>query len=277
MFSEANFHNSDCFLYSKKGNRLQPTSTIYRPCLSTENSPLSKAENSQNQTSNSFQSLNQMSLHDESSDSEELSILFQFPAYFFINSEECSIRNITNFQDEMALNEYTLLNKNRKSSEILEKESEFLEETKRRKYSIDSLHKKLKRLFIDFLQKYYCKLFGTTGPPKISQKAISNVTIEFNKRLLSMKVNDFFKNFCNNNPMEKLMQKGKLEEIKEILVFLNKTIKDFIQFYFITVFPEDLIKLREKETVHYCSKLQQRSKIFVEYYTILKPFQKKIK
>jgi len=142
-------------------------------------------------------------------------------------------------------------------------------EDKKRKFSTDSLHKRLKRLFVTFLQKQFVRLFSYEAP-KVPKASVSNVTIQYNKTFLNYNVGEFYFNMCNteiNNPFRD----------EEKASFLNCKIKDLYQLYSKNFLDHDLKKLKEKESEPYCEKLKKKSLAFLDYYTYLKPFQKKIK
>ena len=110
---------------------------------------------------------------------------------FFLKGMNESYSNMQPFNCER--NDTFIINK----SEEIQKLDKKSQETgvKRRKWSNDSIHKKLKRLFLKFLQKSYGVLFQNI-PPKIPQSAISDVSIKFNKGLLNYTIGEFYEKIC---------------------------------------------------------------------------------
>jgi len=192
--------------------------------------------------------------------------------------DDFCFRNICNFQKEitsMCLREsfpehliFPSLSRNGNSQKIIPPKKP---EDKKRKFSTDSLHKRIKRIFISFIQKNFSKHFTLT-PPKVPKHSVSNVTIKYNKIFLEMSVKEFYLQMCG---FDLGLYQTSYSEDQE--VFLNCKIKDCYKFYTKNFLENDLKKLKEKESEQYCEKIRKRSLAFLDYYTYLKPFQKKLK
>jgi len=224
---------------------------------------------------------------DNQDSKEEMSVNFLTPTVNSNNKDEVCFKNILNFQKELHPTPHiekkeppgdkigTTRREHDKKMIIFEKK-QYKNENERRKYSIDSLHKKIKRLFFDFLENKIKMVFDVSNPPKIPHNTISNVTIKYNKKILSYTISEFYLHICNYNFNQKIKENaGKVSN--ELYKFLNIKIKDYFILYFKEQFEKDLSLLAQKESVYYCNKLKQRALIFVEYYTKLKPYQKKLK
>jgi hypothetical protein len=225
--------------------------------------------------------------NEEQDDSEEMCVNFLTPTVNSNNKDEVCYKNILNFQNELhpapniekkepVGDKLGPTRREHDKKKIIFEKKQYKNENERRKYSIDSLHKKIKRLFFDFLENKIKTLLDVSNPPKIPHNIISNVTIKSNKKILSYTISEFYLHICNYN----FTQKSKENASKissELYKLLNIKIKDYFILYFKEQFEKDLSLLAQKESVYYCNKLKQRAFIFVEYYTKLKPYQKKLK
>jgi len=225
--------------------------------------------------------------NEEQDDSEEMCVNFLTPTVNSNNKDEVCYKNILNFQNELhpapniekkepVGDKLGPTRREHDKKKIIFEKKQYKNENERRKYSIDSLHKKIKRLFFDFLENKIKTLLDVSNPPKIPHNIISNVTIKSNKKILSYTISEFYLHICNYN----FTQKSKENASKissELYKLLNIKIKDYFILYFNEQFEKDLSLLAQKESVYYCNKLKQRAFIFVEYYTKLKPYQKKLK
>jgi len=147
---------------------------------------------------------------------------------------------------------------------------------RRRKYSKDSFHKKIKRLFMNFLRKH-CQRIVTTKLAKIPQKVITDVSITYNKKLFQSTINEFFTSFCHINIEEDAKNEGKVIDQK-LRKFLDLPLKDcFRNHYLKDYFYNDLLIIQQKENESFCNKLQELSKTFIDYYLSFKPYQKKFR
>ena len=134
-------------------------------------------------------------------------------------------------------------------------------ENKRRKWSRDSINKKIRRFFFNFLQKYFQSLFLIKSPP-IPRCIIINATKKFNKVLFIQKVHDFYINYCNLNLFD---SKLNIDDLNKVL-FFDSSISNFFSFYLLIQFQNDLDILKKKESVKYIEKFILKSMKLCDYY-----------
>jgi hypothetical protein len=211
--------------------------------------------------------------------SKTIKIPFQTPLTYENDNEPTdeSIKNIINFQ-----NDITLLNNNVLFGNLtLEKDSEGKTKSQfpddnifvhRRKWSNDSIHKKIKRFFFKYIQNKF-SVFLSRKPPKIPQKVVSDVTIKFNKFMFNLNIEEFYQKFCDFDIMKLINKKMKSgEAAKE---FSKYMLHDLYYKYIQDQFDTDIDRICCNESSEYYEKMKQKSRKFVEYFLKLEPFQKK--
>ncbi len=134
---------------------------------------------------------------------------------------------------------------------------------KRRKFSKDSINKKIKRLFLLFLQEKFFAVMKT-HPPKIPTLVICDVSIVFNKEILNASIKSFYEKYCSFNI---------LSNNNDTSQFLNTRLKDFYQNYLDEKIKADLQILCNKETLEYSTKVEENAHNFINYYMSMKPFR----
>lgn len=137
---------------------------------------------------------------------------------------------------------------------------------KRRKFSKDSINKKIKRFFLIFLEEKFSDIMKML-PPKIPTIVIRDVSIEFNKNILNSSIKEFYEKYCSFEFTFTFNDSSKNE-------FLNTSLKDFYQCYIIEKIKADLQILGKKETIEYIIKVEENAQNFINYYMLVKPFKK---
>jgi len=211
--------------------------------------------------------------------SKTIKIPFQTPLTYEndnVPTDE-SIKNIINFQ-----NDITLLNNNvplgnltieeeieGKSKSPFPDDSVFVH---RRKWSNDSIHKKIKRFFFKYIQNKFT-FFMSRKPPKIPQIVVSDVTIKFNKFMFNLNIEEFYQKFCDLDIL-KLVNK-KMKSGEAAYKFSKFMLQDLYYKYIQDQFDTDIDRICCNESSEYYEKMRQKSRKFVEYFLKLEPFQKK--
>jgi hypothetical protein len=204
--------------------------------------------------------------------------IFLEPAKLCCNHEhEESIRNIINFQENIKLlntsspGNLELLEQERKERIKKRWKKPIILETKRRKWSNDSIHKKIKRFFFIFLQGRI-KSFINRDPSKIPYEIVSNSSIQFNKPLLISTVEEFYEKYCSIS-----FNKDKMKEEKtEFEKLMKYQVKDiYSEFISTKTFNRNLKEMRKKESSAYCKRFLEVALNLVNYYVFLLPFKKK--
>jgi hypothetical protein len=241
-------------LFSEKGHRLLDF-------LSRKTKkPFTISKSEKTLISSSFQLLT----HEESEEStyetkDDFVVNFFCPQSSLHNKEDdSSQKNIEIFQKEIMLSNNSL--------QLLYFNAEL--ESKRRKWSTDSIHKKIKRLFFCFIKASF---FAVTGEksPKIPHQVISNVTLNYNKSLFNMNVINFFSNFCCFKKIE-----GNLKENANF--FFQTTLRDLYIFYVKNIIQKDLSEISRKESDLYNFTLVRKSLVFLDFYDKKRTEKKKV-
>ena len=137
---------------------------------------------------------------------------------------------------------------------------------KKRKMDRDCIHKKIKaRLFKYIKEKMKEYILEEFSSLKIQQKVISDVTLDFNKKLLISKLGDVFIEcslyFSTRKQIAEICKKGKEEELT---CFLQKPVKECYEDY---LSSESFIKDMNKfNNDNYVSAFKVYSLDFIEYY-----------
>lgn len=140
---------------------------------------------------------------------------------------------------------------------------------RRRKFSNDSIHKKIKRFFLIFLCQRFKEIFKITSP-KIPQQVVMNVSISFNKEMLKLSIKDFYSNLCNTDLQD-------FHNSEEQTNFLNTSLTSFYDEYLSQKLAYDIDELRQKETREYTMKVYKEAQNFTTYFSVMKPFIKQSK
>ena len=83
-----------------------------------------------------------------------------------------------------------------------------------------------------------------------------------------MTIKQFYERFCTHKFPE--------ENTSEQSSFINLQLKEFYNVYLEERFNDDFLKLQINETVDYYQKVLAKALKFINYYSLMKPFQKKI-
>ena len=208
-----------------------------------------------------------------------LSLVFKRPSISINYNEQIdeSIKNIINFQKDIAL-----YNNNDPAENLaIKQEDQGITNSltpdenlfvHRRKWSNDSIHKKIKRFFFKYIQNKFSFVLSRK-PPKIPQNVISNVTIKFNKYMFNLNIEEFYHKFCDLDIM-KLINK-KMISGEEANQFSKYMLQDLYHKYIEDQFDIDIDRICNNESTEYYEKIRQKSRKFVDYFLKLEPFQKK--
>ena len=137
---------------------------------------------------------------------------------------------------------------------------------KKRKMDRDCIHKKIKaRLFKYIKEKIKGFILEKFSNLKIQQKVISDVTLDFNKKLLVSKLGDVFVEcslyFSTKKQIAEICKEGKDEELN---CFLHKPVKECFEDY---LSSENFLKdLKKFNNENYVSAFKAYSLGFIEYY-----------
>jgi len=144
----------------------------------------------------------------------------------------------------------------------------------KRKYSLDSFHKKIKRNYFNYVLNNITKTFELC-PKRKEQRDISNVTIKFCQEFLSMTIKDFIKRylaFDDKCPLK--IRENYLDH--DIETKLHLKLSDYYCEYLKSVDYEEMLSMNiKKEGEKYSHFLQMYSEEFLEYFSMNKTQKKK--
>ena len=189
----------------------------------------------------------------EISENNESSITTHYNIKYLQNSLLYS--NLDSSPDNLEIYYHETINKNENNQTNFH--------SKRRKFSKDSINKKIKRLFLLFVQEKFFAVMKT-HPPEIPTLVICDVSIVFNKEILNSSVKLFYEKYCSFNTSS---------NNDDTSLFLNKRLKDLYQTYLDEKIKADLQILCNKETLEYSSKVEENAHNFINYYMSMKPYR----
>jgi hypothetical protein len=201
------------------------------------------------------------------STSEKLGLKFHLLCKFcqdniFFSENNYSNNNLPNLKIDLVHN---FLLKPEKKGNFSQK-FEISNMKKKRKMDRDCIHKKIKaRLFKyikEMLKNYIVEEFSNL---KIQQKVISDVTLVFNKKLLSNKLSTVFveSNFYFNSSKQ-ISEISKKDKEEDLAKFLNKSVGECYQDYLHSEhFEKDIEKFKNES---YIDTFKSYCLSFIEYY-----------
>lgn len=213
-------------------------------------------------------------------------VRFRFPASISYREDfNTSIKNIEALQKEIQeskdvtyCSEKVLEQKNVEVAGELKRLNKSPQQTgksgKKRKYSLDSFHKKIKRNFFNFVLNNQVKLFHVS-PKKKQQKDISDVSIANVREFLSQTIEQFISKYCNIDRENGLnpKQNGLKINIEERL---NCKLQDyFSEFLQSQEFGKFLNSNLRKEKQRYMDSLNSYAMEFVSYFFNTKDLKRK--
>ena len=183
-----------------------------------------------------------------------------------IKSQNLSSESSKQIEEKSKINSHlSFLELKRKSLKLKEKSLNYS------KYRIDSINKRVKAKFFTMLYQTM-SLFVTKKLPKLPQKIVTNVSIKFNKELLTKPIKQIFREtvlFPSDEEFKEMIPNSMHKEFFDIL---NTSFSEAFENYLsCPIFKKHLKDILKKNGGDYKDTFEEECRGFVDYYSASKP------